>query len=94
MVDVITKIIINRSREKVSEYSSNPDNAPEWYVNIKSVEWKTPKPLTSHSRVAFKARFLGRQLSYVYEIIELVPGQKLVMQTADGPFSMETTYLW
>ncbi|MBI4257663.1 MAG: SRPBCC family protein [Thaumarchaeota archaeon] len=94
MVDVTTDILIRCSRDKVSGYTSDPDNAPNWYQNIKSVEWKTPRPLTRGSQIAFKAQFLGRQLAYVYEIVELVSGQKLVMRTADGPFSMETTYLW
>jgi len=33
-------------------------------------------------------------LAYVYEIVELIPDQKLIMRTADGPFPMETTYTW
>lgn len=33
-------------------------------------------------------------LDYVYEIIELLPGQRLVMRTAQGPFLMQTTYAW
>ena len=94
MVDVLTKIKIKCPREDVVQYAVNPDHAPEWYVNIKSVEWKTPKPLTLGSQIAFKAQFLGRQLAYVYEIVEYIPGEKLVMRTADGPFPMETTYTW
>jgi uncharacterized membrane protein len=94
MVDVQTKIVINKPLHLVYEYAVNPENAPDWYVNIKSAEWVTPKPLIIGSKIAFKATFLGRQLSYVYEIKELAPQQKLVMQTAEGPFPMETTYEW
>ncbi|MCA1060628.1 SRPBCC family protein [Rossellomorea aquimaris] len=94
MVDVITDITIHCPIQKVAEYAADPDHAPEWYVNIDSAEWKTEKPLSLHSQIAFKARFLGKDLSYVYEIKELIPGRKLVMKTANGPFPMETTYEW
>ncbi|MDZ5473671.1 SRPBCC family protein [Bacillus sp. 31A1R] len=94
MVDVLTEIKIRSSLNKVSEYAANPDHAPKWYVNIKSVEWKTPKPLKLGSQIAFKANFLGRTLAYVYEVVEFVPGKKLVMRTANGPFPMETIYTW
>lgn len=44
--------------------------------------------------MTFTARFLGRPLSYTYEVVELVPGRLLTMRTAQGPFPMETTYTW
>ncbi|MFK7692995.1 SRPBCC family protein [Paenibacillus sp. HJGM_3] len=94
MVDVQTEIVIRRTRDEVAEYAANPDHAPDWYVNIQSAEWQTPRPLTVGSRIAFRAQFLGKTLAYVYEIAEYVPGQRLVMRTADGPFPMETTYTW
>lgn len=93
-VDVRTDIVIDRPRDVVAEYAGNPDNVAHWYVNIKSVEWKTPRPAALGSQIAFVAQFLGRRLAYTYEIVELIPGERLVMRTAEGPFPMETSYDW
>lgn len=38
-VDVETRIEIDRPRDRVAAYASNPANATDWYQNIKSVEW-------------------------------------------------------
>src|SRR5215213_4172381 len=94
VVDVSCEAGIACSREQVAAYSCDPGNAPEWYANIKAVEWETPPPLAVGSRIAFVASFLGRRLAYTYEIRELAPGERLVMGTAQGPFPMETTYTW
>jgi uncharacterized membrane protein len=93
-VDVQTEIEIDRPRSEVAAYASDPDNATAWYENIKSVEWKSPKPVSVGSRVAYVAQFLGRRLTYTYEVTAMIPGERFAMSTAEGPFPMETTYTW
>jgi uncharacterized protein YndB with AHSA1/START domain len=91
-VDVLTETTIDRPPADVAAYACDPDNATEWYENIKAVEWRSPRPLAVGTRLAFVASFLGRRLEYTYEVRELVPGERFVMSTSEGPFAMETTY--
>ena len=93
-VDVETTIEIARPRAEVAAFAADPDNVHAWYRNIRRVEWLTERPLQVGTRLAFAAEFLGRRMAYTYEVVEHEPGERLVMRTADGPFPMETTYMW
>src|SRR5918995_541044 len=93
-VDVETQIEIDRPRQQVAAYASDPDNATAWYEDIRSVDWRTPRPVAVGSRIVFVATFLGRRLAYTYEVDEMVADERFVMRTAEGPFPMETTHTW
>ena len=93
-VDVLTEIEIARPPAEVAAFAADPANATRWYENIESVQPRYAGRPTVGSRVEFTARFLGRSLTYTYEIRELEPGRRLVMSTDEGPFPMETTYTW
>jgi uncharacterized protein YndB with AHSA1/START domain len=93
-VDVTTAIEIARPRQVVAAYAADPDHVRDWYANIDRVTWETEKPLGIGTRLAFVARFLGRTLSYTYQVSDFVPAERLVMATAEGSFPMETTYTW
>ena len=93
-VDVVVETRVERSVADVAAYAGDPTNAPDWYANIREVTWLTDPPVAEGSRMDFVAQFLGRRLANTYEVVELVPGERLVMRTADGPFPMETTYTW
>lgn len=73
-VDVTVHTHIARPRAEVAAYAGDPRNAPQWYFRISVVRVLTPEPLAVGSRMDFVATFLGRELAYTYEVVELVPG--------------------
>ena len=91
-VDVTMTADIRRPRGEVAAFACDPTNVPAWYANIRSVDVLTPGPLAPGSRMRFVATFLGRTIDYTYEVSDLVPGERLTMTTASGPFPMTTTY--
>ena len=93
-VDVRVERVIRAPLDVVAGYAADPSNAPQWYANIESVEWRTDPPVGVGSEMDFVARFLGRRIAYTYLVEELVPGERLVMATAQGPFPMRTEYTW
>ena len=94
MVDVKTEIIINLPKEKVAEFVTNPGNAPQWCTHIKSVEWDEEKPLRAGSQIIFNEQVMQRYRRHVYEVIEIIPGQKIVIRTRSNGMMLETTFGW
>lgn len=94
MLDVTSEAVIRCPVDVVATYAADPAHAPEWYANIRAVEWVTEPVVAAGSAARFEATFLGRTLRYTYEIVDHVPGHRLVMRTSEGPFPMETTYTW
>jgi uncharacterized membrane protein len=93
-VDVGATIVIERPIAEVSAYAGDPSNAPMWSRRILSADWETEPPIALGSRIAFRAKFLGRDLAYTYEVTEYTPGEQIAMRTTEGPFPMATTYTW
>ena len=79
---------------RFAAFAGDPSNAPDWYANIRSVDWRTPPPVALGSRMDFVAHFLGRRLAYTSGVVELEPARQIVMCNTDGFFPMETTYTW
>ncbi|WP_123028331.1 SRPBCC family protein [Mycolicibacterium stellerae] len=93
-VDVEVHTTIDRARLDVAGYCCDPDNVTAWCANIKAVQWETDPPLAVGSRFRFTSEFLGRRLEYIYEVLDFVAAERLVMRSDENPFRMETTYAW
>jgi hypothetical protein len=93
-LDVTTAVVIDRPCTEVAAYSSDPDNAPFWYGEVNAVAWETPRPLCVGSRFALTVEWLRIRLTYNYQIVAWVPGDRLTMRMNRGPDVWETSYSW
>ena len=91
MVDVKTEILINLPKEIVSEFASDPENVARWCTHIKSIEWNDQHPLRAGTKILVNKRVMLRDQQHVYKVIEIIPGQKIVMRTISNGIRMETT---
>lgn len=70
---ITSEVTINRSRQRVVELITNPDNTPRWQAGIKSIELLTGEKdqIGAKSRVVFE--FNGFQLEVVETVIKRHP---------------------
>ncbi len=91
-VDIEVSTVIARPPAVVAAYACDPTHAPLWYAKIDTMAWRQGSRAELGAQMDFVAQFMGRTLAYTYEITELVPGERMVMRTAERPFPMETVY--
>ena len=91
-VDVTVEREIARERPAVAGFVMDPANDTRWIKALDSVRTLGDGPVGPGIRVERIASFLGRRIEYVNEIVELVPGERLVMRSVKAPFPMEVRY--
>ncbi len=60
------------------------DRAADWDPGVASASMVTPEPVGCGSRFLLHARFLGRSIPLVYEIVEFAAGTRLVLQAENA----------
>ena len=68
------------------------DNATAWYENIASVDGDAAAARVGSRMASSHSSSAGGRLHLRGP--RVVPGERFVMSTAEGPFPMETTYTW
>jgi uncharacterized membrane protein len=90
--DVQVETVIRRPREEVASYATDWRNDLTWIRALSEVRQVTDGPFGVGSRVERVASFLGKRVEYVNEIVEQVPGERLVMRSVKAPFPMTVAY--
>ena len=93
-VDVQTEITIDRPRLDVASFAARSRQRDRVVREHQKRRMEDRETALRRHAGRVRRHFLGRDLAYTYEVTELVPGERVVMRTAEGPFPMETTYTW
>src|SRR5829696_1560100 len=91
-LDVRVETVVARPREEVAEYLFDWRNDTEWIGGISEARRVGDGAFGVGSQVARVARFLGKRIEYVNEVVDLDPGRRLAMRSVKGPFPMRVTY--
>ncbi len=86
--DAAVEMRIDRPREEVARYATDWRNDREWIGALTDVRLVQQEP----EQVARTARFLGKRIEYVSEVVEHDPGRRLVLRSVKAPFPMTVTY--
>src|SRR4029079_8971059 len=89
--DVRVEAHIARPPDDVASYMFDPSHDPEWITGIQQVE-PPAAPVGGGTETHRLARFMGRRIDYVLNVVEHVPHRRLVMESVRAPFPMGVTY--
>lgn len=90
-IDVTEKIDIAWDRASVARFAMEPDNDPKW-IAIAEAHLLTERPIGIGSQVRRIAKFFGKEIHYVLEVVEYVPERLMVMESIKSPFPIRVTY--
>lgn len=90
-IEVEKDVLIRRNRADVAAYMFDPANDAAWTSGVVTSRPLTEGRLRPGSRVERTTRFLGREFSYVYYVVD-TDSQRFVDIRVDRPFPMQVRY--
>jgi hypothetical protein len=90
-IDITVRTGIALPVHEVAEYVLDPANEPKWISGISTSEPLMPGPVAVGSHVKRRAKFAGRKIEYMTEVVALDEDARVLMKT-DKPFPMTIEY--
>jgi len=93
MISLQNQIEIDRPVTDVFQFVAHVENAPKWQPAVIETSRITEGPMRVGTQYREVAKMMGRRVTTVCEITELVPDRRIAWKaTSSGPFSYQTTY--
>ena len=77
---------ISRPAGEVFDFFADASNNPKWQNGMVSCEWTSDGALGVGSIYRQKARFMGREVASVFEVIRFEPGRLIEIETIESTF--------
>src|SRR5258708_16265081 len=91
-IDVSCEVLIERPRSAVAAYIEDPTHDMIWIRALRRATPLADGTFGKGSRVERVASMMGREITYVTEVVGYEPGRLVHMATVSGPLPMLGTY--
>ncbi len=91
MIETVTTVHVDRPPAEVFAFVSDFENNPRWQGGMVEARFTTESPLRVGSRYDQVARFLGREITSTFEVVELEPGRMVRASTVESTFPITFT---
>ncbi len=91
MIEVTSKITIDRPAEEVFAFLADAENNPTWQHGMQRCQWTSTPPIRDGSTYTQQARMLGKTITSTFEVIDFAPGRRITIRTIESTFPIEVT---
>lgn len=94
MPTVEESIVINRPRDEVFSFATQPDNVPLYSSNLAEFEKTSDGPVGKGTTYRGVAKVAGKSLRWTSEIVDFEPGRRTVNKSVESPMAwqIDTTF--
>ncbi|UCD97355.1 MAG: SRPBCC family protein [Chloroflexota bacterium] len=91
MVQLESKVFINRPPRDVFDYINEPSNSPNYQSGTKSASWVSDGPIGVGSTWKTTTSLLGREIEAELQITDYQPPNQTTFKSISGPIPIEVT---
>jgi uncharacterized membrane protein len=90
-VDFEHTIEIDRPADEVFRYVADFENNPEWQGGMRSCRWTSQETGVVGATYVQEARFFGKRIETHFRVTELVPGERVSIESTVSTFPIQVT---
>lgn len=93
MIEVESRVVIERPVDEVFAFVADQTNAPRWQQGLVEVRRTTEGPIGVGTRHTAVRQFLGRKMELTNEYVGFEPNERVTFEADSGSMRLEASYL-